>query len=159
MNIAILLKNNFDFSQLSYNASMQINNYINKHPDHKITVCSLNNNPPTFRVNTANMSIVDMNSFDGLIITTCIDTTLFAKHLTKDNPIIHYVWDLEWIRRGKKDYFRNIAAYRRVLLATRSNTHAMQLFKYSGIRTDIVTPNFNIEYMVNAYNRIKSTSS
>lgn len=155
MNIAILLRNSLDFSQLGYNASTQINSYIKNNPDDKLITCCLSNTPPTFKANTANVSITDLNLFDGLVISTCIETTLFAKGLVKDNDIIHYVWDLEWLRAGKKDYFQNIAAYRNVILATRSNMYAVELFKYSGIATKLITPNFNIQYLADAYKQSK----
>lgn len=158
MNLAILLRNNFDFSQLSYYASMQINSFIKNHPSVNLITCCLNNTPQKFGVRTANVPITELNSFDGLIITTDIDTTMFAKNLVRQNDVLFYVWDLEWLRAGNKNYFRNISAYRNVLLATRSQPYAIELMKYSGVKTSLITNNFNIPQLLNGYQQHRQPS-
>lgn len=155
MNVAILLRNNLDFSQLSMYASR----HINASKDHNIVTCCVNNIKPAFKVDTANLPLTDINLFNGLIISTCIDTTMFAKSMVRRNDILFYVWDLEWHRRGNKDYFRNIAAFRNVLLATRSNSYAMELLKYSGVKTDIITPDFNVSHLIDRYEHLRQTNS
>jgi hypothetical protein len=158
MNLAVLLKNNFDFSQLSYVASLQINSFLENYTNSKLVVCTLNNNPQVFKVRTANIPVTELNSFDGLIITTCIDTTLIAKNLVRHNDIIFYVWDLEWLHT-RKDYFKNIEAFRDVTLATRSQVYAAELMKYSGTATNIITPNFNLSQLLNGYQQSRQRNN
>lgn len=159
MNVAILLKNNLDFSQLSFYASMQINRLLTQNPEVNLITSCLNSTPQQFKVPTANVPITELNVFDGLIISTSIDTTLFAKNLVRKNDIIHYVWDLEWLRRGNKNYFHNIDAYRDVILATRSQSYAVELMKYSGVMTKLITPNFNIASLLNGYRQYRQQST
>lgn len=159
MNVAVLLRNNFDFSQISYHASVQINSFVRQYTDSNIITCCLNNTPQKFAIKTANVPLTELNSFDGLIITTDIDTTMFAKNLVRRNDILFYVWDLEWLRAGRKDYFRNIQAYRDVLLATRSKSYAVELMKYTGVMTNLITPNFNIPQLINGYQQSRQPSA
>ena len=70
--------------------------------------------------------------FNDVLITTCVETTLMAIGSMKPN-VYFYINDLEWLRRGKQDFFMNTSAYRHpsVKLIARSEDHRVAIENYA----------------------------
>ena len=67
----------------------------------------------------------------------------------KDNKIIFYVWDLEWIRPGKNIYLYNYGAFQRAnKVIARSQAHAKAIENYSNRKVDSVIEEFSVSEII-----------
>jgi hypothetical protein len=107
--------------------------------------------PPIISPKCATMCTNELPSFTGCIITTTIDTTsmAIAHNGNKDNRIIFYVWDLEWLRKNKNIYLYNYNAMVKAhKLIARSNKHAKAIENYCGRKVDSIMSEFNISELI-----------
>ena len=82
-------------------------------------------------------------SFDGVLISTNLETTKMMMACIKSTKKFFYVWDLEWIRR-KKNYMYNLQAYQNIELITRSFEYARLLENYCNKKVKAIVPDFNL---------------
>jgi hypothetical protein len=93
-------------------------------------------------------------SFKGTIITTTLDTTLMtlARNTRKDNRVVFYVWDLEWMRPQKNNYQYNQNIFYRVhKIVSRSTNHAKAIENYANRKVDLILKIFNIKEIINGF--------
>jgi len=91
----------------------------------------------------ATLNISEIWSFNGILISTTIDNTLFSIKSVAAKRKLFYVWDLEWIRR-KKNYMYNLQAYQNIELITRSFEYARLLENYCNKKVKAIVPDFNL---------------
>lgn len=97
--------------------------------------------PPNFGL----MNIQDIWGFDGLTICTNIDQALALKQVPGHHSKIFYVWDLEFLREGKRNFLYNLQAYRSDLkIVCRSEEHAKCFSNYANREVDSIIPYFNL---------------
>jgi hypothetical protein len=97
-------------------------------------------------LNCALMPLAEMFGFqDGILITTDIDTTLFAINAPISSKIIFYVDDIEWMR-GNNNYLQNIKVYQSKYCSVicKSADYSRYLNNYANISTPVVE-HYNLE--------------
>jgi len=103
--------------------------------------------PSICSLNCAKLCVNELTHFHGTLITTNIDNTILGLNLCnrKKTKVIFYVWDLEWLRKGKNNYLYNLQAYKDAnVLIARSIEHAGPIENYSN-RKPLVIESFNLE--------------
>jgi hypothetical protein len=83
---------------------------------------------------------------NGILITTDIDTTLFAVKAPISSKIIFYMDDIEWMRHGKQNYVYNLNAYKSKFctVVCKSEDYARYLYNYANIKASVVS-GYNIK--------------
>lgn len=107
---------------------------------------------PCAPIHFACLNMCEAIVFDGLLISTDIDTATFALNINTNCKRIFYVWDLEWLRK-KKDFLSNVKVYRdeRMTLVARSEEHAKLIENYCNRKVDYIIENFNIPEICNEF--------
>ena len=107
---------------------------------------------PILQPQCGTMCINELMSFKGTLITTTLNNTAMAlaRSSRSENKIIFYVWDLEWLRPNQNNYLHNFAIYNTVhKLVARSQEHTNALENYCSRKVDLISPDFNIDEMIN----------
>lgn len=101
-------------------------------------------------INPAQFALMPMSEMfgfqNGVLITTDIDTTLFAVNAAISSKIIFYVDDIEWMRTGKQNYLYNLRAYQSkyCTIICKSYDYARYLNNYANVPSKVVE-HYNLE--------------
>lgn len=146
MNVGIIV-NELDNSQLAFLAINQCNVLP---PEYNPVIFYKENLSPCVKPKFSIMSTTEINGFSGLLISTNIDTTLMMTSVPNSAKKMFYVWDLEWLRRGKNDYLFNMRAFRNkeVALVCRSTEHALAVSQYANRENILVVPNLHLAHII-----------
>lgn len=150
MNIGIIVPH-LGASQISFYAIKAINQLVQSGYKDDLVLFFENLVPPILSPQCATICINELMSFKGVLITTTIDNTTnaLAMNSRKDNQIIFYVWDLEWMRPGKNAYLYNYKAFQQATkIIARSQAHAKAIENYSNRKVDLIIEEFNIERII-----------
>lgn len=143
-------------SQLAYLVLNQMNTIVAK-GDHECIAFYKDVSYPCVKTTFAHMNMTEINSFNGLLVATDLDSAeaMLKSPLPCDKAL--YVWDLEWLRRGMDNFARNVGIYRdpRFTLISRSESHAKQIQNYCNRKVDAIIPNI---YLLGIYNEVYSTT-
>lgn len=103
----------------------------------------------------ATMNATEIWSFNGILVSTDIDTTIMSLNAISPARRLFYVWDLEWMRRAKHDFMYNMRAFRdpRVELIARSHSHAYVIDNYANRAVNAIIPDFNIKNILDYLER------
>ena len=103
---------------------------------------------------TGSMNFHDIWGFDGLTIATNLDQANALSKVVGNHPKIFYVWDLEFLKDGKRNFLYNVNIYRnpRLKLVTRSEDHAKCLSNYCNRKVDSIIENFDLFKFWETYN-------
>jgi GTP:adenosylcobinamide-phosphate guanylyltransferase len=150
MNIGIVIPHT-GASQIAFHTIKEINRIVNNGYLNDIIVFFEQLTPPIIKPNCSVMCINELMSFKGILITTTLDNTTMAiaRSVNKENKIIYYVWDLEWMRPGKNIYLYNYNAFQRVnKIVARSSNHAKAIENYCNKKVNSIIEEFNIEEII-----------
>lgn len=101
---------------------------------------------PCIKPSCAVMCLNHMINFEGVLISTTINTTISAINVGHKAKHIFYVWDVEWLRIGKQSFLYNLQAYRNnIILVCRDYSHSKLLANYCNRKDINVIPEFDIE--------------
>lgn len=137
--------------QQSFMAISHINRILSKSNDYDFFLFYEDMVPSCVRPLCASMNINEIWSFDGILIGTTLSTTMSIVRTVNASRKVFYVWDLEWMREGYQNYFTNIKVYKdkTIYIISRSISHAHEIERYSGRKSNMIVPNFNLEYIIN----------
>lgn len=139
-----IISEDFSVSDCNFFA-INIGNKISSETDIDVVGFYENLPNPVVPANFALMNIQDIWGFDGLTIATTIQQALALRQVPGNHPKIFYVWDLEFLREGKRNFLYNLQAYRSNLkIVCRSEEHAKCLSNYSNRYPDSIIENFNL---------------
>ncbi len=141
-----------DSSQLSYVLISRINNLLLERPDLDIVLFYENMGSPCMNTLFACMNISEIWNFNGLLISTNIETTELSIKCLSPERKIFYVWELEFL--SNKNYLSNLETYRNkdISLVTCSNSYCSELENYCN-RTAKVIEDFNLKELIDDYIR------
>lgn len=136
-------------------------NYLFGKPDLDVTIFYQELFQPCSKPLCATLNGSEVWTFDGILITTNINTTIMATNALSPKRRLFYVWDLEWLRPNNKDFFYNIQAYRnpKVELVARTLAHAQVIENYANRPVNAIIPDFNINYMFDYLERTNDTTT
>ena len=150
MNIGIVVPH-LGSAQIGYSAINAINSLVANHYKDDLVLFFEQLTMPITQPQCATMCINEIMSFKGLLITTTLNTTAIAlaRNSRKDNKILFYLWDLEWMRPGKNAYLSNYKLFNSVdKVIARSVEHAKAIANYSNRTIDFILEEFNINEMI-----------
>lgn len=143
MNSVGLVLPHLGVSQISYYAL----NEFEKHKELNRVIFFENLLSSMVIPSCATMCVNQLPNFSGTLVTSTIENTLLALNLCnpKITKIIFYIWDLEWLRRGKNNYLYNLPAYQKShSIISRSKYHVGPIKNYCG-REPTLIESFNLE--------------
>ena len=151
MKLGFLVKDLW-LSQMSYYLTMNVNSYktIKEIDDAVVFFEDVSQYSVSPLFSTMNSS--EIWGFDGVLISTCLSTTLSS--IAAIGPIqkIFYVWDLDWMRNGR-DYEYNIKAFSpEVKIIARSEDHGVAIKNYCNREPDGYVSNFNLQEFMRVIN-------
>ena len=150
MNIGIVVPH-LGLSQISFYAIKEVNRLVDEKYSDDITLFFEHLVPSVIPPKCAVMCINEIMSFKGTLITTTLDTTLMAlaRNTRKDNRVIFYVWDLEWMRPNKNNFLYNHSIFHGVhKIVARSENHSKSIENYCNRKVDLIVKEFNVEEIV-----------
>lgn len=150
MNIGIVIPH-LGASQIGFYAINAINDLIAQKYQGDIVLFFEQVTVPILQPQCGTMCINELMSFKGILITTTLTNTdmTLARNSRSENKIIHYVWDLEWMRPRHNNYLENFRIFNQVnKLVARSENHARALSNYCNRTIDLVSPQFNISEII-----------
>lgn len=144
MNIGIIIPD-MAASQLAYMAINQANIGARETNDSYFLFFE-NMAAPCVRPLVTCLNISELHTFNGVLISTSIDTTLYAINAITNTKKIFYVWDLEWIRPNKNNFLYNMQAFRNenVEITCRSERHAKLIGNYCNRKPSLIFNNLNL---------------
>lgn len=144
MNIGLVVPH-LGLSQIGFYSIKAINRLINIGYKDDAAIFFEQIAMPILQPLCGTMCINELMSFKGTLITSTIDNTAMslARNSRKNNKIILYLWDLEWMR-GKSDYRYNYSVLNSVdQIFVRSQEHGRAIENYVG-KPPMVLEEFNI---------------
>ena len=152
MNIGIVVPH-LGAAQISFYAIKEVNRLIEEKYTDDLTLFFEHLVPSIIPPKCAVMCVNEIMSFKGTLITTTLDTTTLAlaRNTRKDNRIIFYVWDLEWMRPQKNNYLANYSIFHQAhKLVARSANHAKAIENYTNRKVNTIIPEFNVQEIIKA---------
>ena len=148
--------NNLMASHLSFSLIKNLNEYVDE-SNSEAVVFFENSSSSIIRPNFATMSLNEIWNFNGVLVSTNINTTLALKKCFAPSIKIFYVWDLEWMRpaMGQNiEFERVVQAFsdESIDLVARSKDHAKAIENYSNRKVKHIVENFNIEKLMRIAN-------
>ena len=148
--------NNLMASHLSFSLIKNLNEYVDE-SNSEAVVFFENSSSSIIRPNFATMSLNEIWNFNGVLVSTNINTTLALKKCFAPSKKIFYVWDLEWMRpaMGQNIEFERVVqafSYESIDLLARSKDHAKAIENYSNRKVKHIVENFNIEKLMRIAN-------
>jgi hypothetical protein len=97
------------------------------------------------------MNISETWLYNGILISTDLDTSAMIAKTLKPKRKLFYIWDLEWLRMGKQNFLQNLQVYRNpnFELIARSSTHAEAITNYANRTVNAVIPDFHLAHLLN----------
>jgi|TARA_B100001113_G_C21044582_1_gene593930 hypothetical protein len=150
------LVNDLSASQLSFFLIKNLNDYKQKE-DLEAVLFFENSSSLAIKPNVPLMAINEIWNFDGVLISTDVNTTLSLKKCFAPAKKIFYVWDLEWMRNiaGRTKEFESVVQAfndESIQLIARSEDHAKAIENISNRKIKHIVENFNIEKLVRIAN-------
>ena len=99
------------------------------------------------------MSLNEIWNFNGVLVSTNINTTLALKKCFAPSKKIFYVWDLEWTRPHGHDFLYNIKAFKNINLIARSDEQAEAIKNYCNIDVSGIVEDFNLQELYKVTNQ------
>ena len=148
--------NNLMASHLSFSLIKNLNEYVDE-SNSEAVVFFENSSSSIIRPNFATMSLNEIWNFNGLLVSTNINTTLALNKCFAPSKKSFYVWDLEWMRpaMGQNiEFERVVQAFsdESIDLVARSKDHAKAIENYSNRNVKHIVENFNIEKLMRIAN-------
>jgi len=132
-------------SQIAFFGLSYINNIVSQTNEYDFAVFYQDLLPACVRPNCAIMNYNEIWTHNGLLIATNLDTADACLRTVSSSKTLFYVNDLEWLRKDRHNFLRNINIYRNVsYLVCRSEHHAKQLQHYCNRKADAVISLFNL---------------
>lgn len=149
MNKIGVVLDNIGPSQLAFYTINQFNLFSKKIHDIDCCIFTQNICTPVLQPHCAVMNISESMSFDGDLISCSFEfADKLIKSVNKSKKHFH-VWSLEWlINPYLYEKYINILRNQELSLSTRSMSYATAIEKYSGVKIDNITPNFNIKKII-----------
>jgi len=150
------LVNDLTASQLSFYLIKNLNDYKEKE-DLEAVLFFENSSSSAIKPAFPLMAINEIWNFDGVLISTDVETTLCLKKCFAPAKKIFYVWDLEWMRNKAgltKEFESIIQAFNdeSIELIARSKDHAKAIENISNRKIKHIVENFNIEKLMRIAN-------
>lgn len=115
--------------------------------DADYSIFELNHVDPITRIRCGVFPITLAYLYDGVLISTDIETTKFSLEGCRAEKRIFYVWDLEWMRRPKLFESNQIYSLPELTIVCRSKEHADCIKRVSG-RDVHIMQNFNVKELI-----------
>lgn len=131
-------------SQAAYYAVQAINKNIDKH---EFILFYENIMPVCLKPLCPIMNSTEIWSFNGLLITTNMSSTISALKGINNSKILYYLWDLSFMR-GKSDFITNSGVMNsdKIQLAARSKSHQKVIQNYCNREVNHIFPDFETDY-------------
>lgn len=144
MNIGIILPD-LSIGQLAFETITQINNEIASGSKHDYRIFFENISAQCVQPMCGVMNISEIWSFNGLLISTTFDNTIYSLKLKSNVQRAFYLWDLEWLR-GNKNYLHNLSILLnpRLSLITKNKETAKELERYSNRQANFISSTLNL---------------
>ncbi len=147
MKLGFLVKDLW-LSQMAYYLTMNMNGYktIEGIDDAVVFFEDVSQYSVSPLFSTMNSS--EIWGFDGVLVSTCISTTLNSIAAIGPSQKIFYVWDLDWMRHNK-NYEYNIQAFDPdVKIVARSKDHGVAIKNYCNREPNGYVNNFNLQEFI-----------
>jgi hypothetical protein len=143
-----IIVDNLGASQLSLNVLKETERFANR-PDRDAIVFYKNLVPPYIKPMCCCMDISEIYGFNDILISTDIESAIFAAKSVNNSTRYFYVWDIEWMRKSK-NWLSNMIAFldRDTQLIARSKEHARLIKNYCNRDCVIITNKLNFEEVV-----------
>lgn len=144
MNIGIILPD-LSIGQLAFEAINQVNMEIWNGSKYDYTIFFENISPQCVQPMCGVMNISEIWGFNGLLVSTTLDNTIYSLQLRANVQRAFYLWDLEWLR-DKKNYLQNLSILRhpKLALVTKNKETAQELERYSNREANFISPRLNL---------------
>lgn len=142
-----LMINDLGVNQLNFYLINHINNSIRLTNDYDFMVFIKDLIPPSMRPECAVLNSNEIWAFDGILISTNLDSALSSLNAVNTAKNVLYMWDLEWLRAGKNNYINNISILRNpnLTVVARSPEHARAIENYANIKIQHIIPDANLK--------------
>jgi hypothetical protein len=149
MNIGIILPN-LEIGQLAYESLTTINEEISRGSPHDYRVFFENIGIQCVNPLCSIQNISEIWAYEGLLISTTLENTLFSLKLTTNVIRVFYIWDMEWLR-ASKNYLHNLSILRHpnLILISRTPSAAKELERYSNRSPNLITPRLSFKELAN----------
>lgn len=111
------------------------------------SIFELNHVPPIIRARFGIFPITLAYLYDGILISTDIETTKFSLESCRASKRIFYVWDLEWMRKLRSFDSNQIYSLPELTIVCRSKEHADCIERISRRKVHVM-PVFSIKELV-----------
>lgn len=155
-NVGIIL-DNLGPNQKAFSAIKQINNDIDEGSQTNYTLFYRNMAQPCLHANCSVMNVNEIWHFNGFLIATDIESAILLSKVVNESKKVFYVFDLEWLRRGKNNFFYNMQAFRSpdMKLIVRSSDYIYPVENYTNRNIDRYIPYFNIKNIIGAFDELR----
>jgi len=153
MNIGIIIPT-LEPTQLAFEVIDTINQEILNNSKHNYRIFFEEVSTQVVAPMCAVMNIAEIWHYQGLLISTTLDNTLFSLKVASNLIRAFYLWDLEWLR-SNKDYLANIAILRHpeLLLIARNEECAFELNRYCNRQPNFIMPQLRFADLADAINQ------
>lgn len=109
---------------------------------------------PCFRPLCSTFCVNELIHFEGVLITSTIDTTIRAYNVSPNSTIAFYMWDVEFLRAGKQNFLYNLQAFNNsnIILIARGQDHVWMVENYANRKVDYVVPMFDLTTILEKIN-------
>jgi hypothetical protein len=144
MNVGIII-NNLGPNQQAFTTINRVNSLGQMDIPYKLTVFYKEPAQNCCRLATASTTFDRIFGFDGVLIATDLDLTLFMLRANMPKVKVLYMFDLDWVR-GFGNYIQNYSMYNdpNLIVIAPSMAYANELTNYCGRKANGVVPQFNI---------------
>lgn len=149
MKIGIAL-NNLGPSQLCYHLALQANTMVGSRSDVDVIAFYEDMQRPCLEMNFAHMQLAEGWGFDGVMVATSFSTAAKILRFPGPSRKLFYVWDLEWMRMGQKDFrsLQKVYGTNELTLVARSEDHARILSQVWNRDVGIITDNLDLNRFI-----------
>lgn len=143
-----IILNSLASSELAFFSVNSLNRFVVNDVSHDAVIFISEIAKPCLKPLFSIQNMVDMWSFEGTLIGTNINDGKFMINAPIRATKILYMYDLEWLRRGKNNFLYNIDVMRnpKLKLVARTQEHANLIENYCNRQVDAIIANiFNIE--------------
>ncbi len=139
----------FGFNQLNY--------YLVKNSNEQVEINKIsfigfyeNLSPTYMKTNFPLMQMYEIFNYDGVLISTDLNTTNKVINAFSPAKRIFYIWDLEWLRLPKKNfsYIKDVYRNKNIKLIARSQEHKKAIENSWNRKVEGVVENFNYEQLL-----------
>lgn len=156
-NIGIILPS-MEISQLAYEVITTINQEIMTSSPYDYRIFFEELSIQCVQPLCATMNVNEIWGYNGLLISTTLENTMYGLNLAGNVQRVFYIWDMEWLRNNK-NYLQNLSILRHpsLMLISRSEHAAKELENYSNRRPNIIMPRLTLKGLMNEISKTSST--